>query len=330
MISARTEQVAVRAEFLSNLDRLRAVREVVRKNIGSDIAKAEEIVGYCVEGGKGLRALVTHLSADWCGLDKSVCGEVAAAIEMIHVASLMHDDVIDEAGLRRHKPTANCKYGNNFAVLGGDFLYSRSSQILCRIGSQALISEVANATNCLAEGELSQLDNSGTIVTLGEYTDTIARKTAPLFAAGAAAGPLLSKNEQSVVPLRKFGKDLGVAFQMADDCIDYFSGDEKSGKYSGTDFAEGKTTLPLLCALETADLRGRRQIEHAFENRADKASFEMVKKAASSEDAFNLALQRVHEQVDRAISHLSAFPQNYFLETLKLIASDIAKLEYEN
>ena len=305
---------------MSRAERQQAVRRAVQENIASDVRKAEEIISYSTLGGKGLRGLIAHLSLELCGAKKSTCALIAAAIEMIHAASLLHDDVIDGAGLRRHQPSANRVYGNQPAVLGGDFLYSRASQMLCRAQSLVLLTELAEATNRLAEGELLQFARTGKMIDMNCYQDVIGSKTAALFASAASTGPLLADSPTWAAPLRSYGWHLGLAFQMADDCLDYLGSPETTGKKPGVDFAEGKATLPLLCTFDQADQGERQKIAAAFAQRADEASFVWVRETVLAGRGMVRALAIVRETAGQATTALRALPAGQLRQELQDLA----------
>ena len=304
--------------------KLRA-RQVVEKSVGTDVRHAEDVLGYSLAGGKGVRALVAHTCADYCGLPLDLCDKIAAAIEMIHVACLVHDDVVDEADTRRHRSSVNSQYGNPSAVLIGDFLYSRASQLLCEADSLRLMSKLADATNLLAEGELIQLANAGGLHEQDVYMDMIWRKTAVLFAVGAEAGACVAGSEQLAARLHVFGKELGLAFQIGDDCIDYEGCEDEIGKKPGNDFAEGKATMPFLCGLELADARQRRELRALFERREQPGSFARVCEILGQVGALECARQAVSEHARAASAQLEFIPRSEHVGQLHEIAEAMSR-----
>lgn len=300
---------------------MRAVKAAIRDSIDTDVAQVADMLDHSLGGGKGLRALVAHVSCDWCGTPAEDCSDIAAAMEMIHVAALLHDDIVDRAELRRERPSANARFGNEAAVLAGDFLYSRASQLLCRAGNQPLLAEVADATNRLAEGEVLQLANKGERPSRDEYYRIIGRKTAALFSACAVAGPVLAGDEDMREQLRIYGEQFGLAFQIADDCLDYAGASEQTGKLPGRDFAEGKVTLPLLCAWEDAGPKLRAEIDKLFERREDPASFKRVRQLIEESGALESAYAAAREHAARAGEAVEAVDASNWSRMLERLAA---------
>lgn len=311
----------------SRLQRMRAVKAAIRDSIDTDVAQVADMLDHSLGGGKGLRALVAHVSCDWCGTPAEDCSDIAAAMEMIHVAALLHDDIVDRAELRRERPSANARFGNEAAVLAGDFLYSRASQLLCRAGNQPLLAEVADATNRLAEGEVLQLAKRGARPSREEYYRIIGRKTAALFSACAVAGPVLAGDEDMRAQLRIYGEQFGLAFQIADDCLDYAGASEQTGKLPGRDFAEGKVTLPLLCAWEDAGPKLRAEIDKLFERREDPASFKRMRELIEESGALESAYAAAREHAARAGAAVEAVDASNWSRMLeRLAASTVDRL----
>ena len=304
---------------VSKMQRLRMIRATIGDSIGTDVAKVEKVLDHSLGGGKGMRALVAHVSCDWFGMGRERCNEVAAVMEMIHVASLLHDDIVDSALTRRDRPSANHAFGSDAAVLAGDFLYSRASQMLCAIESLPLLASVADATNMLAEGEMMQLERKGARPTRGEYYEIIRRKTAELFAACSSAGPVSAGCEPLVEPLRSYGLNLGMAFQVADDCLDYVGDDASTGKRRGMDFRDGKATLPLLCGLEMADKKERARLEKLAGNADDDNGFEEASALLSKLGAVDAALAEANRFADSAKKALSQAPEGDFSRMLSTL-----------
>lgn len=242
---------------------LRRIAAAAKKLVHSDASLASVIGRRQMSGGKRLRAAVALVCARLCGVPQDTGDKIAVAIEIIHTATLLHDDVVDDAPMRRRRSTANRMFGNSAAVLVGDFLYSRASQILAEIGSLPLLAWIAKATNSLAEGEVLQLEYSGKEIGEAAYFDIIGRKTANLFESAAAAAALVGGHGEDSSVLRAlagYGRHLGMAFQLVDDCLDYAGADADTGKKIGADFAEGKMTLPVILALAAADDASRRRL----------------------------------------------------------------------
>ena len=302
---------------VSRAQRLRMIRSAITDNIGTDVSKVGDMLDHSLGGGKGFRALVAHISCDWCGMVRELCNEVAAAMEMIHLAALVHDDIIDSAMTRRDKSTVNHEFGSDAAVLAGDFLYSRASQLLCRVDSVALLAEIADATNTIAEGEVMQLNNKNRLPEREEYYETIRRKTAVLFSACAITGPVSMGQKEMVEPMRDFGMSLGMAFQITDDCIDYTGEESVTGKKPGMDFAEGKATLPMLCGMELAKGKTKRELKELWENHDDEGSFEKAREVLGSVGAIDKAKAMAKEMGDKASSSLAKLSGGDFHLVLK-------------
>ena len=228
----------------------------IEKQLSSDIELINNISQYIVNsGGKRIRPLIVLLSARACGasdLDRIV--KAAAMIEFIHTATLLHDDVVDNSDSRRGIKTAHQSFGNESTILVGDFLYSRAFQIMVQINHMGIMEVMSDATNTIAEGEVLQLINSGNPkINKEQYLEVIYRKTGKLFEAAMVVGGLLSNQSQTILTtLQLFGKELGMAYQIVDDVLDYSSSFEIMGKDVGDDLAEGKVTLPMIYTLERA------------------------------------------------------------------------------
>jgi len=237
-------------------DAFAAVNRLIPEKLVSDVTLVEEIGAYIVEsGGKRLRPLLVLLSAgalDYRG-DKHI--PLAAIIEFLHTATLLHDDVVDHSNMRRGRLTANEKWGNAPSVLVGDFLYSRAFQLMVEVGSMDIMRVLSSATNTIAEGEVMQLAHVGDLsLSESQYREVIRCKTALLFEAATHTGALLVQPEShpQVQALRMFGQHFGLTYQLVDDWLDYAGDAEVLGKNIGDDLAEGKLTLPLIYALQNA------------------------------------------------------------------------------
>ncbi|WP_037989631.1 octaprenyl diphosphate synthase [Tepidiphilus margaritifer] len=226
--------------------------EVIRRELHSDVALVRSIADYIIAaGGKRLRPALLLAVARALGYEGLHHATLAAVVEFIHTATLLHDDVVDESDLRRGRETANAVFGNAAAVLVGDFLYSRSFQMMVSVGSMRVMAVLAEATNVIAEGEVLQLMNQGNPeTTLEDYFRVIEYKTAKLFEAAGRLGAILAGAAPEVEEaMAAFGRELGCAFQIIDDVLDYAADPAVSGKNVGDDLAEGKPTLPLLHVL---------------------------------------------------------------------------------
>lgn len=299
-----------------------AVTEYILNHLGSNVPLVESIGHYIVEsGGKRLRPLLVLLAANACGYEGKQHIPLAAVIEFIHTATLLHDDVVDNSDLRRGNATANAKWGNAPSVLVGDFLYSRSFQVMVEIGEMAIMKVISNATTVIAEGEVLQLLNQRNPDTTEEsYMNVILGKTAMLFEAATECGAILAAtDDNSREALRLYGRHLGIAFQLVDDVMDYLSSSEEMGKNVGDDLAEGKATLPLIYAMRTGNEDERKQVREAIRKGGlDDLTpiLEIVRKTG----AIDYTRQQAQEQVDLALKALESLPETSFRETLAQIA----------
>jgi octaprenyl-diphosphate synthase len=243
-----------------------AVDRVLRESLASDVVLIRRVSEYIIAGGgKRLRPAVLLLAANACGYRGTAHHTLAAVLEMIHTATLLHDDVVDESQMRRGHATANAAFGNAASVLVGDFLYSRAFQLMVGVDRMRVLAIMADATNVIAEGEVMQLMHAGdAALTEDAYFEVIRRKTAKLFEAAGRLGAVLGGASASLEEsLAAYGMHLGTAFQIMDDVLDY-SGDVAAiGKNVGDDLAEGKMTLPLIRALALAGNEDAALIRHA-------------------------------------------------------------------
>jgi octaprenyl-diphosphate synthase len=234
-------------------DDMHRVDNTIRARLSSEVALINDIGGYIVSaGGKRLRPALVLLAGRALGCKSSEPELLAATIEFIHTATLLHDDVVDASGLRRGRKTANAVWGNAGAVLSGDFLYSRAFQMMVDSGRMAVMRVMADTTNAIAEGEVLQLMNCGDPnVTEERYLRVIELKTARLFEAATRLGAISAEaSEPALKSMAEYGHKLGLAFQLVDDLLDYVADPKLSGKNLGTDLAEGKPTLPLIHAMK--------------------------------------------------------------------------------
>ena len=244
----------------------------------------EEIGQYIVEsGGKRLRPMMVLLSSQALGYKGEQNVELAAIIEFLHTATLLHDDVVDKSGLRRGRVTANEKWGNAPSVLVGDFLYSRAFQLMVELASMDIMAVLSGATNTIAEGEVMQLANIGNMaLSEADYREVIRCKTALLFEAATHTGALLAQEADAaqdagnIEILRKFGLHFGLAYQLVDDWLDYAGTTKAMGKNVGDDLAEGKLTLPLIQALKVAPAADQALITHALQNKSQEHMSEIL------------------------------------------------------
>lgn len=282
------------------------VNQLIIEQLHSNVDMVENVGHYIIDaGGKRLRPLLVLLSASALGECSDEHVTFAAIIEFIHTATLLHDDVVDMSTLRRGRPTANDKFGNAPSILVGDFLYTRAFQLMVKLGNMPILTHMAETTNIIAEGEVLQLTRAGDVNTNEvQYLDVITRKTAVLFAAACyGAATLSGEKEKNRNTLREFGLNLGIAFQMIDDVLDYDGNADTMGKNVGDDLTEGKVTLPLIHALLEASAAEQAVIRHAItEKNSDQIDqiISIVRRCGSIEYTqararhhYNLALEKL-------------------------------------
>lgn len=248
---------------------MREVDAVIRRRLASDVVLVNQIAEYIIgAGGKRMRPMLVIMFARALGFRGPEQHELAATVEFIHTATLLHDDVVDESSLRRGRATANALFGNAASVLVGDFLYSRAFQMMVSVNRIRVLEVLADATNVIAEGEVLQLMNMhDPDVAVDEYLRVIRFKTAKLFEASARLGAVLAEAEPRVEEAcAAYGRSLGTAFQLVDDLLDYEGNTAELGKNVGDDLREGKPTLPLLIAMERGSPEERSLIRHAIEH----------------------------------------------------------------
>jgi octaprenyl-diphosphate synthase len=248
---------------------MQRVDAVIRERLSSRVALIDQISRYIVNaGGKRIRPRLVLLFSEALGFEGPERYELAAIVEFIHTATLLHDDVVDESALRRGRATANATFGNAASVLVGDFLYSRAFQMMVSVNRMRVLDVLADATNVIAEGEVLQLMNMHDPDTaVDDYLRVIRFKTAKLFEASARLGALLAGAEPALEErCAEYGRSLGTAFQLVDDLLDYEGSSDELGKNVGDDLREGKPTLPLLVAMERANADERALIRHAIEH----------------------------------------------------------------
>lgn len=299
-----------------------AVTDYILNHLGSNVPLVEKMGHYIVEsGGKRLRPLLVLLSANACGYTGEKHIPLAAVIEFIHTATLLHDDVVDNSDLRRGKSTANAKWGNAPSVLVGDFLYSRAFQILVEIGRMEIMQVISHATTVIAEGEVLQLLNQRNPDTSEEsYMQVILGKTAMLFEAATEAGAILADaSSDARQAMQAYGRHLGIAFQLIDDVMDYLSSAEEMGKNVGDDLAEGKATLPLIYAMRQGDETQRQLIRQAI-RKGGLEDLSPILAIVQETGAIDYARSKAQEQVDLAIAALEHLPDTSFRDTLRSLA----------
>ncbi len=298
------------------------VNEVIQVRLHSDVVLINQLSNYIINsGGKRLRPILLLLCARACRYQGSHHHQLAAVVEFIHTATLLHDDVVDASELRRGRDTANALWGNEAAVLVGDFLYSRAFQMMVEIQQMRVLEILANATNVIAEGEVMQLLNCHDPDTTEErYLDVIRFKTAKLFQAAGQLGALISGADPELEQAAAdYGMYLGTAFQLIDDVLDYSSTSEEMGKNIGDDLAEGKPTLPLIYAMRTGNEQQRQAIRTAIEN-GGREHITSVSQAIESTGAIAYTAQSARTEAEKALAALSRFPESPYKDALQALA----------
>jgi octaprenyl-diphosphate synthase len=299
-------------------DDLQAVDKVLRESLSSDVALVRQVAEYIIRGGgKRLRPALLILAAQACGYRGRHHHTLAAVVEMIHTATLLHDDVVDESSLRRGHATANAMFGNAASVLVGDFLYSRAFQLMVTVDSMRVLRILSDATNVIAEGEVMQLMNAGN-PDLDEksYLEVVRRKTAKLFEAAAQLGAVLAGCDAATEDaLARYGMHLGTAFQLIDDVLDYSGELSAIGKNLGDDLAEGKATLPLIRAMRVGSAEDVALIRDALSGE-EREDFGSVLAALSRTDALAYARRCAEADSAEAAACLTALPDSPAKRTL--------------
>ena len=307
------------------------VDAVLRESLASEVVLIRQIAEYIVgSGGKRLRPALVLLAAKACGDPAGHRHALAAVVEMIHTATLLHDDVVDESTQRRGRATANATFGNAASVLVGDFLYSRAFQMMVATGRMRVLEILSDATNVIAEGEVMQLIHAGD-ATLDEdgYVEVIRRKTAKLFEAAARLGAVLGEPDPGREDaLARYGMHLGSAFQIMDDVLDYSGEPGAIGKNLGDDLAEGKMTLPLIRAIAVGTQADRALIRHAVEGGGRLDDFGPVREALLRSGALAYASERARGEARLAAEALAALPPGPDAGTLLQLATFSADRTY--
>ena len=303
-------------------DDMQKVDSLIQEKLHSDIGLIDQLGHYIVNsGGKRLRPALVLLSANCFAYRESRHIELAAIIEFIHTATLLHDDVVDASMLRRGKATANQRWGNEASVLVGDFLYSRAFQMMVEVKSMHVMAILADATNKIAEGEVQQLINRHDPDTTEQsYLQVIHNKTAKLFEAAARAGAVIAgQDKQTEQTMAIYGKHLGIAYQLIDDVLDYSAASESLGKNIGDDLAEGKPTLPLLYAMWHGSDEQAAVIRNAIKS-GSLRDMEQISEAIATTGAIRYTRKRARQEADIAIQSLGELPQSEYLDALFALA----------
>ncbi len=317
-----TEESDHPLERLSTLlsDDMDAVNALIIGRLHSDVEMIPQLASYLIAaGGKRIRPLLTIASARLLGDKSPRPYGLAAAVEFIHTATLLHDDVVDESEERRGQPAANLIFGNQPSILVGDFLFARSFQLMVEDGSLEVLRLLSDASAIITEGEVMQLSTVNNIkTTQEEYEQVIMAKTAALFAAACEIGPVVAgAGEDTREALREFGTNLGMAFQIVDDVLDYSADQAKLGKTVGDDFREGKMTAPVIISLIKASEEERafwqRTIEELDQRDGD---LERAQEIIRKHDGFEKSLHMAKDHATRALLSLERLPENDIRDTL--------------
>ncbi len=303
-------------------DDLAATDRLILDRLSSDVVLINQIGHYIINsGGKRLRPMIVLLAARALGYRGTAHIDLAAIIEFIHTATLLHDDVVDDSDQRRSRDTANAVWGNAASVLVGDFLYSRSFEMMVAVGRMPIMDVLSHATNRIAEGEVLQLLNCNDPETdERRYREVILRKTATLFEAGARLGAIISDNPRDIEDaIAAYGLHLGMAFQMIDDALDYGSSGVDIGKNIGDDLAEGKPTLPLIRAIEQSEPAIQTMLRDVIANGGTERIDEVLA-AIESTDAIAYTARLATEEADKAKRALSTLPESTFRDALAALA----------
>ncbi len=304
-------------------DDMRQVDALIRTRLDSDVALVRQVAEYIVAGGgKRLRPALLLLAAGSMGFTGAARLELAAVVEFIHTATLLHDDVVDESQLRRGRRTANATFGNAASVLVGDFLYSRAFQMMLGLESMRVMRVLADATNTIAEGEVLQLMNCHDAdVDEERYLDVVRRKTAKLFEAAARLGGILGAAAPAVEQgLAAYGMHLGTAFQVVDDVLDYSGAAQETGKSLGEDLAEGKPTLPLIRAMQAGGPAERSLVRRAIVD-GGRADFAPVLAAIKATGALDYARAAAEREAEAATRSIAGLPRSDYKDSLLELAS---------
>ena len=303
---------------------MRAVNALILERLDSPVKLIPQLASYLIAaGGKRVRPLLTLASTALYDGDMPRAHKLATSVEFIHSATLLHDDVVDESDTRRGQETANLVFGNQASVLVGDFLFSRAFQLMTEDGSLEVLRILSEASATISQGEVMQLTTANNIdTTMDEYIEVISAKTAALFSAACEIGPVIaSADKEQQAAMKNFGLNMGIAFQIADDALDYMAKREQLGKTIGDDFREGKITAPVLFALEKADKEEqkfwKRTLSELNQNDDDlQTAIALFEK----HDTINTSLELAIDYKDKAVKALSSAPD----KPLRYILEDVA------
>lgn len=302
------------------------VNQVIRQELYSEVVLIRQIAEYIINsGGKRLRPILLLLVANALNYQGNQHYALAAVIEFIHTATLLHDDVVDESDLRRSKPTANAVFGNAASVLVGDFLYSRSFQMMLKTNNMAVMKVLSQATNIISEGEVLQLLNCHNAdVDEERYMKVIHYKTAKLFQASAEIAAILGTQDSAIIKaFADYGMYLGTAFQLIDDVLDYSGDEDETGKHLGDDLAEGKPTLPLIYVMQNGTPEQANIVKNAIEN-GGREVFAQVLEVIKNSNALEFTRQQAIKEAQLAKNAIMDLQLNEQYKTALLNLADFS------
>ncbi len=304
-------------------DDMQKVNEKILAQLNSDVALINQLGFYIIHsGGKRIRPMIATLAAKALGYQGEQHITCAAFIEFIHTATLLHDDVVDESELRRGNPTANAEFGNAASVLVGDFIYTRSFQLMTQLNSLKILQVMSEATNVIAEGEVQQLMNVRDPDTTEEnYMRVIYSKTARLFEVSTQTAAIVAgANEMQEKALQDYGRYLGTAFQLVDDVLDYSANAAELGKNIGDDLAEGKPTLPLLHAMRSGNAEQVQLIRDTIEQGGNLEALDDILVIMTQYKSLDYAMQRAKEEAKKAVDAIRILPESAYKNALISLA----------
>ncbi|MBV9332323.1 MAG: polyprenyl synthetase family protein [Alphaproteobacteria bacterium] len=340
MVTSQAAKTGNRAAQISPVERLHALvaadmehtDRLIHERMGSAVATIPDLARHLIDsGGKRLRPMLTLAAARLGGYSGDAHVRLAAAVEFIHTATLLHDDVVDASTLRRGKVAANIVWGNKPSVLVGDFLFSRAFQLMIETSNVTVLDILAGASAVIAEGEVMQLQSANNLaVTEERYLEVVEAKTATLFSAAAEAGAVVAANVGDLSrALRSYGHHLGIAFQLVDDALDYSGRQALMGKSVGDDFREAKVTLPVILAFARADTASRRFWERSIElGQQSESDLERAITLVEETGAIRETMSRARQSADRARSALSHLPESDISQALSEIADFCVERAY--
>ncbi|WP_019027247.1 octaprenyl diphosphate synthase [Colwellia piezophila] len=300
-----------------------AVNDLIYDQLQSDVVLINQLGMYIVNGGgKRMRPMLTVLAARALAYQGEQHLEIAAIIEFIHTATLLHDDVVDESNMRRGRETANALFGNSASVLVGDFLYTRSFQMMTQLGDMRIMNILSDATNIVAEGEVLQLMNcNDASTTEASYMQVIYCKTAKLFEAATRLAAVVAKQDEKIEQaMADYGKYLGTAFQLVDDIMDYTADAKEMGKNVGDDLAEGKPTLPLIYAMEHGNSAQQQLIKEAIELGNGMDNLALILAAMEETGSIRYTQRQAEIEADKAIKALDIIANSEYKQALIALA----------